>query len=84
LFNGAKKSKDYTLSGEDNQLYSADPVKGFNPAWYTLILRGFYQVNKYFQLQLAIENLLDQHYRTFSSGYSGAGRNVVVTLRGQF
>jgi hemoglobin/transferrin/lactoferrin receptor protein len=84
LFNGAKKSKDYNLSGEDNQLYSADPVKGFNPAWYTLNLRGFYQVNKYFQLQLAIENLLDQHYRTFSSGYSGAGRNVVVTLRGQF
>lgn len=84
LFNGAKKSKDYNLLGEDNQLYSADPVKGFNPAWYTLNLRGFYQVNKFFQVQLAIENILDQHYRTFSSGLSGAGRNVMVTLRGQF
>ncbi len=84
LFNGAKKSKDYNLMGEDNQLYSADPINGFNPAWYTLNLRGFYQVNKYFQLQLAIENILDQHYRTFSSGFSGAGRNVVVTLRGRF
>jgi len=84
LFNGTKKAKDYNLMGEDNQLYSADPVNGFNPAWYTLNLRGFYQMNKYFQLQLAIENILDQHYRTFSSGYSGAGRNFVVTLRGQF
>ncbi len=84
LFNGAKKAKDYNLMGEDNQLYSADPINGFNPAWYTINLRGFYQVNKYFQLQLAIENILDQHYRTFSSGYSGAGRNFVVTLRGQF
>lgn len=84
LFNGAKKSKDYNLQGEDNQLYSADPVKGFNPAWYTLNLRGFYQLNSYFQVQVAIENILDQHYRTFSSGYSGAGRNFILTLRGQF
>jgi len=84
LFNGAKKSRDYNLMGEDNQLYSTDPVIGYNPAWYTLNLRGFYQVNKFFQLQLAIENILDQHYRTFSSGYSGAGRNFVVTFRGQF
>lgn len=84
LFNGAKKAKDYNLLGEDNQLYSADPVNGFNPAWYTLNLRGFYQVNAYLQVQVAVENILDQHYRTFSSGYSAAGRNFVFTLRGQF
>ena len=84
VFNGAKKSADYNLVGEDNALYSADPVKGFNPAWYTLNLRGFYQINKTLQVQLAVENLLDQHYRTFSSGYSAAGRNFMFTLRGNF
>ncbi|MFM6984902.1 MAG: TonB-dependent receptor plug domain-containing protein [Chitinophagaceae bacterium] len=84
IFNGAKKSADYNLIGEDNQIYSADPVKGFSPAWYTINVRGFYQINKLLQVQLAIENILDQHYRTFSSGTSAPGRNVVMTLRGNF
>lgn len=84
VFNGAKKSADYNLVGEDNAIYSADPVKGHTPAWYTLNLRGFYQFGKYLQFQLAVENLLDQHYRTFSSGTSAAGRNFVLTLRGTF
>jgi hemoglobin/transferrin/lactoferrin receptor protein len=84
VFNGAKKAADYNLIGEDNAIYSADPIKGFNPAWYTLNLRGFYQINKTLQVQLAVENLLDQHYRTFSSGYSSAGRNIMFTLRGNF
>jgi len=84
VFNGAKKSADYSLIGEDNAMYSADPVKGFTPAWYTLNVRGFYQINKTLQVQLALENLLDQHYRTFSSGYSAAGRNLMLTLRGNF
>jgi len=83
-FNGAKKAKDYNLIGEDNQFYSAEPIKGFNPAWYTLNLRGAYQINKILQVQLAVENILDQHYRTFSSGYSAAGRNFMATLRGTF
>ncbi len=84
IFNGAKKSADYNLIGEDNQIYSADPVKGFSPAWYTINVRGFYQINKLLQVQLAVENILDQHYRTFSSGTSAPGRNVVMTLRGNF
>jgi hemoglobin/transferrin/lactoferrin receptor protein len=84
LFNGAKKSADYNLIGEDNQIYSADPVKGFSPAWYTINVRGFYQINKLLQVQLAVENIMDQHYRTFSSGTSAPGRNVVLTLRGNF
>jgi hemoglobin/transferrin/lactoferrin receptor protein len=84
VFNGAKKSEDYNLLGEDNQLYSADPVKGFNPAWYTLNIRGYYQFNNFLQVQLAVENIMDQHYRTFSSGYSAAGRNIMLTLRGNF
>ena len=84
LFNGAKKSKDYNLIGEDNAIYSADPVKGFTPAWHTFNVRAQYQINRFLQGQLAIENIMDQHYRTFSSGYSGAGRNIQLTLRGLF
>jgi hemoglobin/transferrin/lactoferrin receptor protein len=84
VFNGAKKAKDYNLLGEDNAIYSADPINGFTPAWHTLNVRAQYQLNRFLQGQLAIENIMDQHYRTFSSGYSGAGRNIQLTIRGLF
>lgn len=83
-FNGAKASRNYNLNGEDNALYSADPLNGFTPAWYTLNLRAYYQINKMFQVQCSAENLMDKHYRTFSSGYSAPGRNLILTLRGNF
>ena len=84
LYNGAKRSVDYNLLGEDNQAYSADPINGYMPAWMTLNLRAAYQFNKYIQLQLALENMLDQNYRVYSSNISAPGRNFVVTLRGNF
>jgi hemoglobin/transferrin/lactoferrin receptor protein len=81
LFNGAKKASDYRLKTEDNELYSADPIKGFMPAWATLNLRGSYDFQRNIALQIGLENILDQHYRIFASGISAAGRNVNVTLR---
>lgn len=81
LFNGKKKLEDYSNSGEDNLQYAT--VDGM-PAWYTLNLRAAYQFNKYVQLQVALENILDRNYRVFASGMSSAGRNLMVTLRGNF
>ena len=83
LYNGVKKSKDYNLRGEDNQLYSADPVNGYTPAWLTLNLRTKYDINKHAALQFAVENITDKFYRVFASGLSGPGRNFVITLRGK-
>ncbi|MCF8267243.1 MAG: TonB-dependent receptor [Ignavibacteriales bacterium] len=84
MYNGAKNAKDYNLSGEDNQAYSADPVNGYTPAWYTLNLRAGYQINQYLRIQLALENILDQNYRQFASNIGAPGRNLVLTLRGSY
>jgi hemoglobin/transferrin/lactoferrin receptor protein len=84
MYNGAKRAKDYNLLGEDNHIYSADPKRGFMPAWLTLNLRTAYQFNKNVQVQLAIENILDQNYRVFASNISAPGRNFMLTLRGMF
>jgi len=84
LYNGDKLAKDYNLQGEDNEGYSLDPVNGKSPAWYTLNFRLAYQVNKVAQLDFAVENIMDSYYRVFASGFSGAGRNFMVTLRGRF
>jgi hemoglobin/transferrin/lactoferrin receptor protein len=81
LFNGTKKTADYRLGTEDNELYSADAQKGFMPSWMTLNLRVGYQLGRNAEIQAGIENILDQHYRIFASGVSAAGRNVNVTLR---
>lgn len=80
LYNGWKRLEDYNLMGEDNIKY-ATPYG--TPAWYTLNMRLAWQINVHFQLQLAMENLLDQNYRVFASGISAPGRNVIITLRGK-
>lgn len=83
LYNGAKKSKDYNLRGEDNQQYSADVVNGYTPSWFTLNLRTKYDINNHAAIQLAVENITDKFYRVFASGLSAPSRNFVITVRGK-
>ncbi len=80
-YNGAKRLKDYSPSGEDNLQYAT--VVGM-PAWYTLNVRAGYQFGKYVHLNVALENIMDQHYRYFASGVSAPGRNLVTSLRVKF
>ncbi len=84
LYHAAKNSADYNLRGEDNQQYSADPIRGFYPAWATANFRAGYRINKYAAFQLAVENIFDKFYRVFASGLGAPGRNLVLTLRGNF
>ncbi|HRY32165.1 MAG TPA: TonB-dependent receptor [Bacteroidales bacterium] len=73
LFHGWKRLKDYAPGGEDNLQYAtADGM----PAWYTLNLRGSYQLNHSLGIQLGLENILDTQYRVFSSGINATGRNL--------
>jgi len=81
LYNGRKTLRNYNLFGEDNFAF-ATPT-GL-PAWYTLNLRGSYQLHKNLQLQAALENILDRNYRVFASNISAPGRNFSITLRGSF
>ncbi|NNE29449.1 MAG: TonB-dependent receptor, partial [Saprospiraceae bacterium] len=53
-------------------------------AWSTLNLYSTVKLGKVFSVNFAVENILDTHYRPFSSGISGAGRNFIVTLRAKF
>lgn len=84
LYNGRKRSGDFNLRGEDNQLYSAEPVNGFTPGWFTLNLSGKYEICRDLYLLFGIENVFDKYYRVFASGTSAAGRNFVATVSTQF
>lgn len=80
-YNGWKKLKNYSNSGEDNLQYAtADGM----PAWLIFNLRSSYQITQKIQVQASIENIFDQNYRIFASGISSAGRNLSLTLRGNF
>jgi hemoglobin/transferrin/lactoferrin receptor protein len=78
LFNGNKPLAQYNVGGEDNLVYA---TPSGTPAWYTLNWRVGYSINERFRIQGSVENILDRNYRTFASGISAPGRNVVIALR---
>ena len=70
--------------GKD-EIYAKDENgNNYSPAWYTLNLKSSYQFAQAVTLNLGLENITDQRYRPYSSGISGAGRNLVVSLRWDF
>ncbi len=80
-FSYEKSLGDYSNSGEDNLQYAT--VTGM-PGWYTINLRGAYEINKTLAIQAGIDNLMDIQYRTFASGINAPGRNIFGTLRVRF
>ncbi|MGB3466765.1 MAG: TonB-dependent receptor [Cyclobacteriaceae bacterium] len=80
-YSGAKKFEDLAPSEQTKtDIYTEDGSLG----WFTLNLRSSYQVNEVFSLTGGIENILDKHYRTYSSGISAPGRNFILSLTAQF
>ena len=77
-YQGWKSISEYSPFGEDNE--DKATIDG-TPAWQTFNIRAQMKISNSFSLQLALENMLDVHYRPFASGVSGAGRNLVITFR---
>lgn len=80
-FNGWKRLRNYSSSGEDNLQYATS--QGM-PSWYTINIRLAYEINKDFIIQAGVDNLLDLQYRQFASGINAPGRNIFLTLRAGF
>lgn len=81
-YNGWKRLNDYNSSEYENLLYALSG-KGA-PPWYTLNFCGEYTLGQYVTIQAGIKNMLDMHYRPYSSGISAPGRNIYAALRGTF
>lgn len=85
-YNGQFDFEDLS-PGEQNKeyLYASDQNGNpFSPAWYTLNLTGQYELNPNWRATLALENITDQRYRTYSSGIAAAGRNLIIALSYNF
>ena len=79
-YNSWKRSVDFDLSGVDN--LDEATIDG-TPSWYTLNIRFKKSINK-FHVSIACENILDSHYKTFSSAISSSGRNFMLNLQSEF
>ncbi len=79
-YNGWKRIEDYGGSTDNPQEATADGT----PSWYTLNLKGHYSIGKYLTIQGGIYNILDHHYKPFSSGLSAPGRSFMLAVRAFF
>lgn len=80
-YQGWKKIEEFSPTGEDNE--DKATIDG-TPPWQTFNLSAAMKIKKSFMLQIALENMLDTHYRTFASGVSAPGRNFIITIRATF
>lgn len=53
----------------------------YSPQWYTINLRMNAKAGNHLEIDLSLENLTNQRYRTYSSGISAPGFNVIVGMR---
>ena len=68
-----------------DEIYAKDKNgNNYAPAWYTLNLKSSFEFSDTFVLSLGLENITDQRYRPYSSGLSGAGRNLYLSGRINF
>ena len=93
LYSGGKKAKDFDSAGIDN--LDETPLLGFSeesgdqiwaglPSWYTLNLSIGYELSNSFSFNFGVENIMDAHYKTFSSGISAPGRNFIFSTQYHF
>ena len=81
LFNAWKKAEKYGSSGSDN----LDEATGDGtPSWWTLNFGYSVNISDKLIAQVNLENMLDVHYKTFSSGISAPGRNLILSLKTEF
>ena len=73
----SERSKEYiyALDSEGNP---------YSPSWYTLNVRSHYELTNAFKVSLNLENITDQRYRSYSSGISAPGINVVLGVGYRF
>ena len=70
------------LNEEERQkpaIYARDKNgKPYSPSWYTLNMKGTFQLKKFATLNVGLENITNQRYRTYSSGIVAPGINAIV------
>ncbi len=79
-YNAFKDITDFGDSTDNPE--QATPIGSLAWSTYNLYLR--YPIVKGMEMSLGLENIFDLHYRSFASGVSAPGRNLILSLKGSF
>ena len=79
-FNGALRNSDISDELSDDLFALDSQGNPYAPSWYTLNLRTQFDFNKSISFVGAIENITNQRYRTYSSGISAPGTNLIFAI----
>jgi hemoglobin/transferrin/lactoferrin receptor protein len=85
-YNGQFDFEDLAPSQQNNDFLYAKDSNGnpYSPNWYTLNLGGAYEINKSLSLNAVLENITNQRYRSYSSGITAPGTNLIVAATFNF
>ncbi len=81
-YNGEISYKALALSEQSKEyIYHLDSNGNpFSPSWYTLNFRSQFQISNAIKANVNLENITNQRYRTYSSGISAPGTNLILGL----
>ena len=85
-YNGEIANNDLAISEQNKSYIYASDSNGlpYSPSWYTLNLRGQYNLTNAFKVSLSIENITNQLYRSYSSGIAAPGTNLILGVSYSF
>ncbi|TVZ52786.1 TonB-dependent receptor plug domain-containing protein [Dokdonia sp. Hel_I_53] len=85
-YSGKFDFEDLAPSQQNNtHLYALDnDGNPFSPSWYTFNIASQYMLSDHWSFTANLENITDQRYRTYSSGISAAGRNLILSAKYSF
>jgi hemoglobin/transferrin/lactoferrin receptor protein len=86
IYNHKINDEDLNVGEQEKAYLYASNNDGlpYSPSWYTVNVNAQYQINKNIMVNLGVENITDQRYRPYSSGISGAGRNLTGSIIANF
>lgn len=86
LFNGQFKYYDLAPSEQKKDYMYAIGKDGkpYLPSWYTLNLKGIYDISSEFSVSAGWENISNQRYRPYSSGLVAPASNLILAVRYKF
>ena len=79
-YNGTLRDSDISAELKDSLFALDSQGNPYAPSWYTLNLRTQFDFNKSLSFVGAIENITNQRYRTYSSGISAPGANLILAI----
>jgi len=85
-FQAEKSFVDLAIEERDKtEIYAKDANgNNYSPSWYTVNTKMSYQLSQTLSINAGMENITDQRYRPYSSGISGAGRQMQLSLKVRF